>query len=304
MPARRRFTPVLRGAEVRGKDMGRRRSVGAETDVGTTRFSALEDQLMQKNEDFAFALVESERRNQLFRERNIVLQDQLAMMREATSDLAGARSGGSEEEPKDWREIALAREAELASSRVQVQDLRSQLAELQGRAGMEQTPRLEQSLVDEILQRMSCSGGSSAEPGSQQEAAMQSSASESDYDRRLLQQELHRACMRLGSQWSQWIHRCAGRRVVIPTWNGCYLSFPKALDSYAAEEDDVAPEPPGSSSWDWPMSRYEKKARAEFISRQMLMADQKSLMEYIEDLQDTCAQHGILASSPFPWDSC
>jgi len=42
------------------------------------------------------------------------------------------------------------------------------------------------------------------------------------------------------------------------------------------EEQDVFPEPPDSSCWEWPLSRHEKKVRIQLLERQMHAMDRKS----------------------------
>jgi len=42
--------------------------------------------------------------------------------------------------------------------------------------------------------------------------------------------------------------------------------------------------PPGSDSWDWPLSRHEKKSRIVMLDRNMLLADQSALVEQMTEL--------------------
>jgi hypothetical protein len=48
----------------------------------------------------------------------------------------------------------------------------------------------------------------------------------------------------------------------------------------ASDDEQVEPLPPdGSSSWDWPLSRHEKKARIHLLERKMHAMDRKTMME-------------------------
>jgi len=59
----------------------------------------------------------------------------------------------------------------------------------------------------------------------------------------------------------------------------------EAGESEGDEQDPVAVEPPQSSSWDWPLTRLEKKTRVQTIERQMHILDQQTLMQELVDLR-------------------
>lgn len=289
-PGFREFRPV-------GRDMPRRSSAAGVAAI--SKISSLELQLAQKEEEMASAFAEWEHRAQALLETNALLKEQLAAMRSSPDVACG------EEHSSKWRDIALAREAELVNSRALVKNLRAQLARLDSPDWTTaSTPRQVECPLNAALLTMGCSGDGSDQLDSQHDAEELTKVVDRNDDCHVLEQTLHSACLRLGSQWSNWIYRSAGRRVVIPTWNGCYLSFPKAEHVDEEEEEaDYAPVPPASSSWDWPLSRQEKKERVVYVNRQMLMADQRSLMEHIEDLQEESIRRGVKSSTPFPWDS-
>lgn len=50
------------------------------------------------------------------------------------------------------------------------------------------------------------------------------------------------------------------------------------------EDGGELPLPPGGGSWDWPMSRQEKKARITMIDRDVMLSDQRVLRERITEL--------------------
>jgi len=49
------------------------------------------------------------------------------------------------------------------------------------------------------------------------------------------------------------------------------------------------PAPPDSISWDWPLSRYEKKARVQLLERQMHAMDRKALLQVLRHGPVSCA---------------
>jgi len=51
------------------------------------------------------------------------------------------------------------------------------------------------------------------------------------------------------------------------------------LDMNSEDEDAFLPEPPDSRSWEWPLSRNEKKARINLVDRQMHALDKKALIQ-------------------------
>lgn len=57
-------------------------------------------------------------------------------------------------------------------------------------------------------------------------------------------------------------------------------------EGHTRDGDDKGelPVPPGGGSWDWPMSRQEKKARVTMIDRDVMLADQQVLRERITEL--------------------
>lgn len=60
----------------------------------------------------------------------------------------------------------------------------------------------------------------------------------------------------------------------------------RPCDGHAQDGEDGGelPMPPGGGSWDWPMSRQEKKARVTMIDRDVMLADQRVLRERITEL--------------------
>jgi len=102
-----------------------------------------------------------------------------------------------------------------------------------------------------------------------------------------------------------------------PTWDGQYLSSPKrkkheghALDEQVPDaggasssgdhagqesetEDDGLPPPPSSRCWDWPLSRPEKQERVAMMDAQILLYEQRGLVDEVQELRDVCAQHGL-----------
>jgi len=102
------------------------------------------------------------------------------------------------------------------------------------------------------------------------------------------------------------------RRLSFPVWKGAYLSFgkegpPSAAAGKESREgtEDGVPAPPSSDSWDWPMSRPEKRERFNFVDRQMLMADQRALMEQLQSFHAECARHGlgeVASACSGPWE--
>uniref|UniRef100_A0A7S0FWB6 Uncharacterized protein n=1 Tax=Pyrodinium bahamense TaxID=73915 RepID=A0A7S0FWB6_9DINO len=146
-------------------------------------------------------------------------------------------------------------------------------------------------------------------PPTQRPAVVEVAAqtAEGPSDSEVLREVVRAACLRLGADWSSWLRAATGRCLVVPAWRGLYLTLPRvaaaAPDGGAAEEAvRGAPAPPGSDFWDWPLSRREKWERAVFVDRQMLLADQRALMEHAEVLRSDCIQNGIEVS-PYLWDS-
>jgi len=113
----------------------------------------------------------------------------------------------------------------------------------------------------------------------------------------------------------------SGVRVPKPTFDGQYLSSPKrgrrpaGLTAWDGVDDDGEssrpeevlsgqedcdldenglPLPPSSRCWDWPMSKPEKQERVAMMDAQILLYDQKGLIDEVEALRDVCAQHGLV----------
>lgn len=63
------------------------------------------------------------------------------------------------------------------------------------------------------------------------------------------------------------------------------------------EEFDIMPAPPDSASWEWPMSRQEKKARVTLLERQMHALDRRSLMNECKRLSLAPAQNECMSDS-------
>jgi len=102
-----------------------------------------------------------------------------------------------------------------------------------------------------------------------------------------------------------------------PTWDGQYLSSPKrkkheghGLDEQVPDaggasssgdhagqesetEDDGLPPPPSSRCWDWPLSRPEKQERVAMMDAQILLYEQRGLVDEVQALRTVCAQHGL-----------
>jgi len=131
----------------------------------------------------------------------------------------------------------------------------------------------------------------------------------------------------------------SGSHIVRPTWDGQYLSSPKrgrrppgllpldgspgqddeklgdedqAMcqdDDVKAEklmEDDGLPPPPSSRCWDWPLSKPEKQERVAMMDAQILLYDQRGLIDEVEALRGVCVQHGLVPphSSAAASDTC
>ncbi|CAE8613160.1 unnamed protein product, partial [Polarella glacialis] len=59
-------------------------------------------------------------------------------------------------------------------------------------------------------------------------------------------------------------------------------------------DENGLPLPPSSRCWDWPMSKPEKQERVAMMDAQILLYDQKGLIDEVEALRDVCAQHGLV----------
>eukprot|EP00747_Dinoflagellata_sp_TGD_P213167 gnl/TRDRNA2_/TRDRNA2_86162_c0_seq2.p1 gnl/TRDRNA2_/TRDRNA2_86162_c0~~gnl/TRDRNA2_/TRDRNA2_86162_c0_seq2.p1 ORF type:complete len:199 (-),score=39.61 gnl/TRDRNA2_/TRDRNA2_86162_c0_seq2:79-675(-) len=57
-------------------------------------------------------------------------------------------------------------------------------------------------------------------------------------------------------------------------------------------------EPPSSDSWDWPLSRQERKARLTMIDRQMLMMEQRDLEEKLEHMASVAEASAVAPGDP------
>lgn len=61
---------------------------------------------------------------------------------------------------------------------------------------------------------------------------------------------------------------------------GCGSEDEQEVDEIMeSHEEFVLPEPPDGGSWEWPLSRQEKKARVQLVDRQMNQLDKKSLIQ-------------------------
>lgn len=94
----------------------------------------------------------------------------------------------------------------------------------------------------------------------------------------------------------QWRHRSKSRRASAPC-----RQLPGAEQVQEALEPSLAdavstgpdvcdlPAPPASSSWDWPLTRLEKKARVLMIDRQVVMMDREALVRQLTRLSGASA---------------
>jgi hypothetical protein len=61
---------------------------------------------------------------------------------------------------------------------------------------------------------------------------------------------------------------------------GCSSEDEQEVDEIMeSHEELVLPEPPDGGSWEWPLSRQEKKARVQLVDRQMNQLDRKALIQ-------------------------
>jgi len=60
---------------------------------------------------------------------------------------------------------------------------------------------------------------------------------------------------------------------------GCSEDEQEVDEIIESSEDHVLPEPPVGGSWEWPLSREERKARVELLDRQMNQLDRKTLIQ-------------------------
>jgi len=179
----------------------------------------------------------------------------------------------------------IAVEAQLAASQVQNVKFQELLSQMQDAAAAD--------ALDALQRRQASPSSAAATPprtwGSPDSAAATPSRGWGEAG----EQALCGICRRLSAE----LPRGARRRVSLPAWNGRYLSLPKQeLEPEEGEEcraGEGTPAPPVSDSWDWPLSRHEKRERALFVDRQVLMADQRSLLEHIESLTGEPARLGL-----------
>jgi hypothetical protein len=59
----------------------------------------------------------------------------------------------------------------------------------------------------------------------------------------------------------------------------------ETIETEASHLMHQLPEPPVSASWDWPLSRQERKARVQLLDRQLMLAEQQDLMWQLEELR-------------------
>lgn len=69
-------------------------------------------------------------------------------------------------------------------------------------------------------------------------------------------------------------------------------------DHLSASED--LPHPPHARSWDWPLSRHEKKARVSLVEQHLVRIDRDVLVKKLTELRSS---KGDLSESPSEWDS-
>jgi len=322
-----------RVAELEGqlekKDVEREEVLGKAVEEGRQRlqvFETLCEELSQQLEEQRKFMASSDADNA---ERLGALEAELASQRqlrqraemeakysEKCLKVNEAQTGQLQAELVHVREDAAA-EASQASARIaeleeQISGQQSALEEVLARRAEEHTQRLQVSEArgHELRERLArLSTPAARAPLAEVAAQTESTGGDSD----VLREALQTACRRLGADWAQWLRGANGRRLIVPAWRGVYLSFPKAEDAGGAaamvgpavckedSEEDGVPAPPGSDFWDWPLSRREKHERAVFVDRQMLLADQRALMEHTEEMRSSCAHHGVEVV-PYLWD--
>jgi len=203
-------------------------------------------------------------------------------------------------------EAASQQQEAAAQTEMAVQQLE---ASAQTEAGMQQVEGSVQT--EAVVQQLDASaqteaallslGQEAALPAQAQVVSVQVDAEAQTQDKsdsESLQAALRSACAHLGTRWLHWLHRSGARRLIVPVWQGFYLSFPREEEATAPGEhqavlpDSDPPLLPDGHAWDWPLSRHEKKERLVFLKSQMLLADQRALLDHVALLQHTLDEVG------------